>query len=57
MVDNGSTDGTPEVARAAGATVVSEPRRGYGRACWTGIQYLAAGRAPPPRDVASLALI
>lgn len=38
VVDNGSTDGTPEVARREGARVVHEPRRGYGAACWTGIQ-------------------
>ncbi len=37
VVDNGSTDRTTAVARAAGAVVVSEPRRGYGRACLTGI--------------------
>jgi len=36
VVDAGSTDGTRERARAAGATVVLEPRRGYGRACLTG---------------------
>ncbi|MBI5836014.1 MAG: glycosyltransferase family 2 protein [Candidatus Eisenbacteria bacterium] len=45
VVDNGSTDGTAAAARAAGATVLSEPRRGYGRACWTGIQHLVAN--PP----------
>jgi glycosyltransferase involved in cell wall biosynthesis len=43
VVDNGSRDGTAEVARAAGARVVSEPRRGYGRACLAGIA--AADRA------------
>ena len=32
VVDNGSTDRTAEVASAAGARVVREPRRGYGRA-------------------------
>ena len=37
VVDNGSRDRTAEVARAAGATVVAEPRRGYGQACLTGI--------------------
>ncbi len=37
VVDNGSTDGTTAVATAAGATVVSEPRRGYGRACLSGV--------------------
>src|SRR5260370_7304587 len=37
VVDNGSDDATAEVARAAGANVVREPRRGYGRACLTGV--------------------
>jgi glycosyltransferase involved in cell wall biosynthesis len=37
VVDNGSRDRTAEVARAAGARVVSEPRRGYGQACLAGI--------------------
>ena len=41
VVDNGSTDRTAQRAEAAGAMVVSEPRRGYGRACFTGV--LAAG--------------
>src|SRR6058998_499243 len=40
VVDNGSTDRTAAVARAAGARVVSEPRRGYGAACWAGVQAL-----------------
>jgi glycosyltransferase involved in cell wall biosynthesis len=38
VVDNGSTDGTAEAARAAGARVVAEPRRGYGRACRAGVE-------------------
>jgi len=37
VVDNGSRDRTAEVARARGARVVHEPRRGYGQACLTGI--------------------
>ncbi len=37
VVDNGSTDRTAEVARAGGAEVAHEPRRGYGQACLTGI--------------------
>ena len=37
VVDNGSTDRTAEIAAARGATVVSESRRGYGRACMAGI--------------------
>jgi glycosyltransferase involved in cell wall biosynthesis len=43
VVDSESSDGTPEVARQLGATVLREPRRGYGRACLTG---LAAVDAP-----------
>lgn len=38
VVDNGSTDGTSEVARDAGAETVLEPRRGYGAAAWRGLQ-------------------
>jgi glycosyltransferase involved in cell wall biosynthesis len=36
VVDNGSSDATDEEARAAGALVVHEPRRGYGYACAAG---------------------
>ena len=36
VVDNGSTDSTAEEAKAAGAQVVIEPRRGYGYACAAG---------------------
>jgi glycosyltransferase involved in cell wall biosynthesis len=42
VIDNGSTDGTAERARAAGARVISEPRRGYGSACMAGIAAVAA---------------
>ena len=45
VVDNGSRDRTAEVARAAGAWVVHEPRRGYGQACLAGIA------AAPEADV------
>jgi len=37
VVDSNSTDGTPDLARKMGAQVVHEPRRGYGRACLTGL--------------------
>jgi glycosyltransferase involved in cell wall biosynthesis len=37
VVDNGSRDGSPEVALAAGATVVREERRGYGAAVHAGL--------------------
>ena len=43
VADNGSTDDTVEVARAAGAVVVHEPRRGYGAAVHAG---LLAATAP-----------
>jgi glycosyltransferase involved in cell wall biosynthesis len=36
VVDNGSTDGSGDLARAAGAYVVNEPRRGYGNAYLAG---------------------
>ena len=38
VVDNGSSDGSAEIARALGATVVVEPVRGFGSACWAGLQ-------------------
>jgi glycosyltransferase involved in cell wall biosynthesis len=38
VVDNGSTDGSGEVAAALGAHVVSEPRPGFGAACFAGLQ-------------------
>jgi len=41
VVDNGSSDRTAERAREAGASVASEPRHGYGRACLAGIRGLA----------------
>ncbi|RPH64394.1 MAG: glycosyltransferase family 2 protein, partial [Myxococcaceae bacterium] len=43
VVDAGSTDGTREIAAGRGARVIVEPRRGYGRACLTG---LAAANVP-----------
>ncbi|HEY1469130.1 MAG TPA: glycosyltransferase family 2 protein [Candidatus Acidoferrum sp.] len=43
VVDSNSTDGTPEIAARMGARVISEARRGYGRACLTGLE---AANAP-----------
>jgi glycosyltransferase involved in cell wall biosynthesis len=37
VVDNGSDDGSAEVAARLGATVVGEPRRGFGAACFAGL--------------------
>ena len=42
VVDNGSTDGSAGVARDLGATVVREPRRGFGAACATGLAHATA---------------
>lgn len=38
VVDNGSSDGSGELARSLGARVVYEPRRGYGAACHAGLE-------------------
>jgi glycosyltransferase involved in cell wall biosynthesis len=42
VVDNGSVDATAALAANAGARVVREGRRGYGAACWAGVNALAA---------------
>jgi glycosyltransferase involved in cell wall biosynthesis len=39
LVDGGSSDRTIDIAREYGARVVQEPRRGYGRACATGVAH------------------
>jgi glycosyltransferase involved in cell wall biosynthesis len=41
VADNGSADATAQVARQAGAIVVSEPRRGYGSACLRALKEVA----------------
>ncbi len=55
VVDNGSTDGSPEVAEKAGARVVREPRRGYGSAYLRGFaeargRYLVMGDSDDSYD-------
>jgi glycosyltransferase involved in cell wall biosynthesis len=47
VVDNGSTDATSSIAANAGARVISQPRRGYGAACWAGVTALR-----PDMDIA-----
>ena len=47
VVNNNSADATSENARNAGATVLDEPRRGYGFACLKGIDYLQSKSAKP----------
>lgn len=47
VIDNASTDATAQNAKEAGATVLKEPKRGYGYACLKGIDYLKEnGRSP-----------
>ncbi len=47
VVNNNSNDKTKLVANKAGAIVLDEPVRGYGRACLTGIRYLESQENPP----------
>jgi glycosyltransferase involved in cell wall biosynthesis len=64
VVDNGSRDATASVARAAGAEVIVEPRRGYGRACLAGlgalqpetsaVVFMDADLSDDPRDLPRL---
>ncbi len=64
VADNGSRDGTAEVARRHGARVVAEPRRGYGFACQAAIAALSpevdtvlfmdADGADDPSDIPAL---
>ena len=42
VVDNGSRDGSGQLAQQLGATVVHEPRRGYGAACHAGVMAATA---------------
>ncbi|HEV7536320.1 MAG TPA: glycosyltransferase family 2 protein, partial [Acidimicrobiia bacterium] len=59
VVDNGSTDGTGDIARAYGALVVDEPVRGFGAACYTGLRsatadivcFMDADGSLDPRDL------
>jgi glycosyltransferase involved in cell wall biosynthesis len=41
VVNNGSTDHTKDLAEQAGATVLNEPRKGYGYACLKGMDYIS----------------
>ena len=47
VVNNNSRDKTSEVALDKGATVLDEPRQGYGRACLKGMEYVAAKKLLP----------
>ncbi|WP_310556985.1 glycosyltransferase family 2 protein [Flavobacterium sp.] len=47
VISNNSTDKTIEVAKNAGATVLSENRKGYGFACLKGLEYIALQEVKP----------
>ncbi len=47
VCDNGSTDGTADVAFKQGAVVVSQPIKGYGNACLKGMEYIASLKKAP----------
>lgn len=47
VVNNNSNDNTILVAQKAGATVLSESKKGYGYACLKGLEYLAQKETPP----------
>ena len=47
VVDNGSKDQTSAEAKRLGATLLYEPRRGYGSACLRGLEYLSKKQSPP----------
>lgn len=47
VVDNNSSDTTSSVAKAAGATVLFEPRKGYGYACLKGMEYIEKQNQKP----------
>jgi glycosyltransferase involved in cell wall biosynthesis len=59
VVDGGSKDGTPEIARQRGVKVVQQEGRGYGAACYTGLNsttapvlvYLDGDYSDPPADL------
>jgi glycosyltransferase involved in cell wall biosynthesis len=42
VVDNGSTDDSAAIAVRMGAQVIGEPQRGFGAACWAGLQYASS---------------
>jgi glycosyltransferase involved in cell wall biosynthesis len=62
VVDNGSTDGSAEIAAALGARVVHEPRRGFGAACFAGLRaaradvvcFMDADGSLDPADLATV---
>jgi glycosyltransferase involved in cell wall biosynthesis len=64
VVDNGSTDGSGSLAAQLGARVLTEPQRGFGAACFAGLQaasapvvcFMDADGSLDPRDLRRVAL-
>lgn len=62
VVDNGSTDASADIARSFGARVLSEPRRGFGSACFAGlcaatselVTFMDADASLDPRELPSV---
>lgn len=63
VVDNGSRDGSGDIARSMGARVIVEERRGFGSACWAGLNacvsdvvcFMDADGSIDPADLVSVA--
>lgn len=51
VCDNGSADNTAAVASSAGATVVYQPRKGYGSACLKGMEFIEAMKEEEQPDI------
>jgi dTDP-L-rhamnose 4-epimerase len=52
VVDNGSTDGSADIAHRHGALLVREPQRGFGAACWAGLVAAEAAEAAEAANAA-----
>ncbi len=57
VVDNGSTDGSADIARSLGATVVVEQQRGFGAACAAGLAAFIPFSKNSSNAVASVAIL
>jgi glycosyltransferase involved in cell wall biosynthesis len=67
VIDNGSEDSTAEIARAAGAETIREPKRGYGQACLSGLErldpritavaFMDADLSDDPKDLERLIMV
>jgi len=55
--DNGSTDGSQDLARSRGAVVVEEPRRGYGAACLAAIRWIKENATDPEPEPTAIAFV